>query len=284
MRSSVPKCHRGVGPVFGAALLLAWTALADRPAAAEACPAGGEAVRVERVPDWRSVVLADGRVLRLAGIESFAALLSTGGPADRALQEGADAALRQRVEALAGSAVAYLHRLEEKPDRHERFPALLRLSDEVILQERLVREGLAVGYAVGEPLPCFPLFLAAEADARAARRGFWAGFRLPLAYPDRLRDRIGRFTIFEGTVISVGNRPTRSYLNFGAWWQTDVTAEIAARDRDAFGGEAGLGGLAGQRVRLRGFVAERGGPMLLITSPMQLEALGPVEGPEGETP
>lgn len=263
--------------------LLAFATL-GAAAAAEVCPEGGEAVRVDSVPNWRSAVLADGRVVRLAGIESFGALLAEGSTRDGEPRERAEAALGERVEALASGAVAYLHLLDEKPDRHERFPALLRLSNGAILQENLVREGLAVGYAVGEPLPCFGRILAAEAEARTAGRGFWAGLRLPLAYPDRLRERIGRFTIFEGTVISVGNRPTRSYLNFGTWWLRDVTAEIAERDREAFGGEAGLAGLAGRRVRLRGFLAERGGPMLLITSPMQLEVLGPAGGPQGEAP
>ena len=96
-----------------------------------------------------------------------------------------------------------------------------------------------------------------------------------------MRERIGRFAIFEGLLISVGNRRARSYLNFGRRWSTDTTVEIDARHREAFGGEVGLAGLAGHRLRLRGFLKEKGGPMMVVTSPMQIEILenaGPRSG------
>jgi hypothetical protein len=82
----------------------------------------------------------------------------------------------------------------------------------------------------------------------------------------------------------VGNRSSRTYLNFGGFWKEDVTVEVAARDREKFGGEAGLAALAGKRVRLRGFVEEKGGPMMAMRSPNQLEILAESAGARGKTP
>jgi hypothetical protein len=78
-------------------------------------------------------------------------------------------------------------------------------------------------------------------------------------------------------VVSVGNRRTRTYLNFGGRWAEDVTVEIEARDRDRFGGELGLADLAGWRVRVRGYVEERQGPLIIVRSPMQIERLARVD-------
>jgi hypothetical protein len=85
---------------------------------------------------------------------------------------------------------------------------------------------------------------------------------------------VGRFAIFEGRVISVGARRTLTYLNFGLRWSEDVTVAIEARHRARFGGEARIADLTGRRVRIRGFVEERAGPMVAVTTPMQVEVLG----------
>ena len=82
-----------------------------------------------------------------------------------------------------------------------------------------------------------------------------------------------------GTVLSVGTRPATTYLDFGRTWSEDVTIEITARDRAAFGGEAALERLEGARIRARGFPVDKAGPMLPVRSQMQLEILD--SGPGG---
>jgi hypothetical protein len=152
------------------------------------------------------------------------------------------------------------------------------------VQEVLAREGLALAFAGGDRLPCFDRILAAEDEARRKARGFWVGGDLPWARPEDLDTRIGRFAIFEGNVLSVGNRSARTYLNFGYRWTEDVTVKIAAGDRERFGGEAFFSGLVGQRIRVRGYVVEKDGPMVEVSSPMQIEQLGPAPARAGEAP
>ena len=225
--------------------------------------------------DARALELGDGRMLRLAGVEPFD-LLSVGG--DQAAAE-----LQGRLAELVKDAAVRIEVLSQEPDRYGRLAALLWAGDELV-QDVAAREGLAVAFTSGAVLPCFEKILAAEAEARRARRGFWSKERVPAALPEALATRIGGFAIFQGRVLSVGNRRTRSYLNFGRRWTEDVTVEIADADRALFGGEAGMAALAGRRVRVRGFLEEKGGPMLVLHSAMQIEVLDPAKETSGNAP
>lgn len=252
--------------------LAAWAATllflpgAAAPAAAgdPSCAAGWSEQR-GRVADARSILLSDGRLLRLAGIEPFGILLAGGSTSDSGLTD--------RLNALLSSGVMRIALVAEKADRYGRLPAMIATDRGELLQERAVREGLAVAFATGSTLPCFDRFLAAENLARQTRRGFWKEAGVVPAHPEALRARIGGMAIFEGVAVSVGNRPYRTYLNFGGRWSEDVTVEIDARDRAAFGGEVELAKLAGRPLRVRGYVQERGGPMLAVRSPLQIETL-----------
>jgi endonuclease YncB( thermonuclease family) len=236
---------------------------------------------IASVPDPRSLALKDNRVLRLAGIESFALLHPD--PA------AADTALLSRIAELAGGADLRLRIVSERRDRYGRLPALVVLGDGRLLQETLVGEGIAISLAFGPPLPCFGRLLAAEDAARRSERGFWAEAAVAQARPEALSSRIGRFAIFEGRVVSVGIRRAATYLNFGEKWSEDVTVEVRGRDRDHFVGRADLAAMSGQRVRVRGFLEERSGPAMVVNWPAQVEVLGaagePVDArPDGGTP
>jgi hypothetical protein len=266
---------RGAAPAAVAIALIAATACQSVKAEAT-CLAGAVEARGATMADARTLVLEDGRMLRIAGVESFALILKDA--------DAAESALHRRLQEIVSGSALRVRLLSESPDRYGRFPAVIADADGRIVQEVLAREGLAVAFASGDSVPCFQEILAAEDQARRSRVGFWDGIRLPRARPDELRPLIGRFAIFEGVVISVGNRTARTYLNFGGLWTEDVTVEIEARDRETFGGEAALAGLAGKRMRVRGFVEEKAGPMALVRSPSQLEILGEAFRPHGEIP
>lgn len=219
--------------------------------------------------------LDDGRTLRVAGIEPFDLLAPDA--------KDAEARLQRRLSELAGRAPLELVFAAKGVDRYGRYPALI-VQGGVLLQESLAREGLAIAFAGGDPLPCFARILAAEDAARRGARGFWAGRALPPATAGALGARIGHFTIFEGRVASVGNRSVRTYLDFGKRWSEDVTVEIEARHRRRFGGSAALAALAGRKVRVRGYLQASGGPMMAIASPMQLEVLDAAPGEEKDMP
>ena len=263
----------------GAALAGLWllgTTWAAEPAGAAECAVNWVEEEAASVVDARAVALQDGRVVRLAGIEPFS-LLDPG-------SSDAEPALEQSLRAMLDTVPVRIHPVADEPDRYGRIPALLAFDDGALAQEILAREGLAIALAAGGPFPCFDRILAAEDEGRENQRGFWAGMELPRARPEALAPFVGGFAIFEGVVVSVGNRRSRTYLNFGGWWAEDVTVEIDGRDRDLFGGEAGLAALAGRRVRVRGFVEEKQGPMLRVRSPMHIERLDGPASVVGEWP
>ena len=243
-------------------------------AAGEACLETVSGANVSDVIDARSLRLADGRTIRLAGIEPFGLLTSE--------PERLEAELLKRLTELVEGREVAIQIVAPGPDRYGRFSTIAAIDGEA-LQETVVEEGLAVAFAHEDSLPCFDRIIAAENEARETHRGFWTG-ELPQARPEALASWIGRFVIFEGKVISVGNRRSRTYLNFGFRWSEDVTAEITAEDRELFGGEAVLDALAGQRIRVRGFLEQKGGPMVVLRSPTQLEVLSGGVADTGKAP
>jgi endonuclease YncB( thermonuclease family) len=166
-------------------------------------------------------------------------------------------------------------------DRWNRIAADVSLLDEtprVDLAERLVDDGHAMVDAGERRVLCRPNLLAREERARADRRGLWAsGLHEPVAAADeaRLRQRVGRFALVEGMVRSVGERPERTYLNFGPDWTRDLTITIPKRTW-AMMTERGLSATAlrGRRVRARGLLEGWQGVAVEITAPDMLEMLG----------
>jgi hypothetical protein len=246
-------------------------------AAAKSCAGEMEEAQAIAVPDMRTVELDDGRTLRIAAIESFALLSSAGDTAERVLQD--------RLAGLLAGKALHIRLLSDEPDRYGRVPALVALEDGTTVQEMLIQEGLAIAFATdASALPCFAEMLLAEDAARRETRGFWTSPALPYATAEALEPLTGGFAIFEGAVRSVGNRTNTTYLNFGYRWSEDATVEIPADERDRFGGEEPLAALVEKRVRVRGFLEEKAGPMMTVRSPMQIEVLGEPAFWEGEVP
>jgi endonuclease YncB( thermonuclease family) len=268
-----PACQaarRLAAAALAAAVLSAPPALAGP---ADAClPHAMEPVRVAAVRDARTLELSDGRLVRPAGIESFALI--------GAETERADALLAERLASRLAGKPADVHFVSERADRYGRRAALIA-TEAGLVQAELAAEGVALAFPEGGGAACMPAILAAEAAARRQGAGLWSQTAVRAAAPGALSSYLGGYVIFEGKVLSVGNRPRRTYLNFGRRWSEDVTVVIEARDRDSFGGEEALEALAGRRVRIRGFLEERGGPLVTARRTGQIEALEPLNG-EGD--
>ncbi len=117
--------------------------------------------------------------------------------------------------------------------------------------------------------------LVREAEARAAVRGLWREAYYAVRPADAASASIGAFQIVEGVVVDVADVRGRIYLNFGPDYRTDFTASIAPDDVDGFERDR-VFALPGARVRVRGFVEARNGPMISLTRAVQLE--GPLFG------
>jgi endonuclease YncB( thermonuclease family) len=273
-------CAVRVGVLVSALIVPLATNAAEQPSATPACRTEtiGSA-SVAGVVDGRTLRLADGREVRLAGIEVPAA--GSGPPAETAktalagLVEGQEILLRRPLRAT-----------DRATDRHGRLVAHVfvgRDEAERSVQEALLAAGAARIAARTGPAFCpteppgkwAEKFLAAERSARSAKLGLWriSGYEVMRAEdPAGVLGELGRFTLVEGKVVSVRESGGTIYVNFGRRWSEDFTVTIAKRNERIFAA-AGIepGKLTGRRITVRGYVEARGGPWIEAVVPEQIE-------------
>jgi len=220
--------------------------------------------RIATVIDGRTFALDDGRTVRLAGIEVPAA---SGNEAKAALAT------------LVSAGTITLKRAGAGEDRYGRLLAFAfrQSKDDQSVNSAI----LAAGY--GRAMPdnvgrgCAAPLFAAETRARAAGLGLWADPRfapLQADVPEQISAAKGSFTLVEGQVLSVREAGATIYVNFGRRWSRDFTVTILKRNRRMFTA-AGIEpkALNGHRIRVRGIIERRGGPIIEAAHPEQIEVI-----------
>lgn len=186
------------------AFLLGCAIIAFLPLAAAA-----GTVRVAEVLDGDSVRLADRREVRLIGVNA-----PERGYDSRPDDPLANAA-RERLRELTRGQALRLETETEPRDRYNRVLAYLFLPDGRLVQEILVREGLASSIAIPPNLRELARLRTAEAEARRAARGLWnQTFFEPLS-ADRLQPAHTGFRFVQGTVTRIGRSKKYVYLDLG---------------------------------------------------------------------
>lgn len=229
-------------------------------------PCGGDVLRevLVAVDDRGELRFASGRIAVLSDLR-----LPEGEFALRAV-----ARLREEVGAELGLS---LHYGEDRWGRLRVAAVTARGAGLVDLARILLEDGLALADP-GEPDGlCRPELLQVEEEARRKGLGLWGrdGYK-PMQADDEgeLRQRIGQFVLVEGRIRSVGERRSRTYLNFSRQWERDFTVTIPRRTWTRM---SGLGwtaeSLRGRRVRVRGVLETWRGPALEITSTDSVEIL-----------
>jgi len=251
-------------------LLAAWVATpATAGAPFEALAPGGEAV-VAEIVDGDTVVLSDGRQVRLVGIQ--APKLPLGRPdfapwplADRAKAALADIALGRTVGLGFGG---------RRMDRHGRWLAHLFAPGGLWVQGELLTQGLARVYSFADNRALAAEMLALEGAARDAGRGIWADPFYRVRVPEEADAETDSFQLVEGRIVSAAVVRGRGYLNFGPDWRNDFTLAIDPQSRRLFEAEGrAVESYEGLRVRARGWLKSFNGPMIEITHPEQIEVL-----------
>jgi endonuclease YncB( thermonuclease family) len=274
---------RGVAGIIAASAVAAMAAGLCLPAWACDLPPPAETGMVADVLDGDTLKLTDGRIVRQIGAKAPKPPLSWRGDDPWPLVDEAKAAL----SALASGKPVELRFGGQRQDRHGYLLAQVFVVEDgtrLWLQDELIGKGLARVYSFADNRVCVAELLTREAAARAKQRGVGGSYvyRIEAA---RDAKRLGRlihsYQLIEGTVVAVGEGAGRLYLNFGPDWRSDFTVSIDRKNVSAFAA-AGIDvrALAGRRLRARGFLGWRGGPMIDATHPEQIELLpaNPTEG------
>ena len=258
------KSFGRIGILVSAVLVCDVAHLFSTAAMAEGCSfeLQGEG-RVSAVIDARTFRLDDGREIRLAGIEP----VTTGDTQDTSA-----------LALLLGQRDVTLRGESDAPDRYGRQLAFVYLDQQATsVQQLLLTRGEALASASIDDKTCSAELAAAEAVARQAKIGTWAN---PAAIKNAessgdILTRIGQFAMVEGKVLSVKQAGTTFYINFGRRWTRDFAVTVSRRMMESFEA-AGLDlkSLENRRIRVRGWVAQRGGPRIELLRTGQIELLG----------
>ena len=245
-----------------AAMLLLTTAFAQKtPDKTPVCtPRDAITAAVKSVIDGRTLMLNDGREVRLAAI---------GG-----IESTAQAALSARV---TGRDIIFSPLVPVR-DRYGRLNMRAFLADSDTPQSveaALVAQGVALAAPRGDDDGCMMMLRNAERTARAGKLGLWSDAArsvMQAENPAALMTAQGKFAVVEGKVLSVRESGGTLYVNFGRRWSEDFTVTILKRDTRKFT-EAGVEpkSLERRNVRVRGFIEERGGPWIEASIPEQIE-------------
>lgn len=241
-------------------LITAWTALAGTQAQAICdAPLQGDG-QVSAILDARTLRLDDGREVRLSGIE-IPKSAETAGTAW--LREHA---LKQRVMLRGG---------DDAPDRYGRQHAFVFADgSNVMLQGALGGNGHAIVSASAGDKACMADLKEAELRAESSRLGIWSqpGFIHDAAATGEILKYIGSFGLVEGTILSARQAGATLYLNFSRRRIQGFAVTISRRMMPTFTA-AGMTAatLAGQRVRVRGWISQHGGPRIEARLPGQIE-------------
>lgn len=274
----LPACtasavRRRLPLMAGAAALMVMCAATGGAAQSSGDPCGGD---VRAAPallnaawsDRSALVLEDGRELVLDGLVLPSRLTPSPDVVARAAA-AADEVLARGPIALAAATT----------DRHGRLVGGALLTDETAAQapESLAHALVAAGAAYADGASaCGTALLAAEDEARAARRGLWGAREAVVRADDikSVRARAGLFTVIEGKVTATGRSGNTVYVNFGRRWREDVTLTLAADSLATIFGE-GLSPamMTGTLVRARGIVREDGGPAIQLRHAGELDIL-----------
>lgn len=147
---------------------------------------------------------------------------------------------------------------------------------EIWLQGALVERGWLLAESVAADASGARRLLRLEAEARRQARGHWSDgvFVVRGPGPNALSQHLDTFQLVEGIVVETALVGDWIYLNFGLDYRTDFTVAL---HEDALGrfDQAGIDPMAleGAKLRVRGWLEPRNGPMITVNHPEQIEVL-----------
>ncbi|MCC7016989.1 MAG: thermonuclease family protein [Rhodospirillales bacterium] len=255
--------------MFRRVFVLAATAVALHAAAPTLAREGfveGGAAEAREAVDGDTVILADGRHVRLVGIQAPKLALGRANFKDWPLAEDS----KRAVEALVLGKRVTLRSGGTRQDRHGRALAHLYRDDGLWIQGEMLKLGMARVYTFPDNRALAAEMYVLEAEARTAHRGIWAHPFYAVRAPEGLKGDIGTFQVVAGTVVEAAAVKNTVFLNFGADWRTDFTVRLDGAAIKLFrAAKADPLAFKGRTIEIRGWLRFKDGPMIDASHPEQ---------------
>jgi endonuclease YncB( thermonuclease family) len=227
----------------------------------------GETVTVGAVVDGGEVALADGRRVRLVGIEA---------PHPAAAHARAWAYAAEAKAALDKLVVGREVELRFAGNRRDRWGRILAqvFVGKRWIQGEMIRRGLARVASAADNRVGVTELLAREEQARQAGRGIWRDRFYAVRDADEAGRYAGSFQIVEGEVADTALVEGQLFVNFGEDWRSAFSLRLAPEALRLFRAEGiAVASLKGARLRVRGWVRGSERPIIDVTHPEQIERL-----------
>ena len=229
--------------------------------------------RVDKVIDGQTVLMTDGKIVRLLGIDyPFMTGDAEGGPS--ILGKAALEQLLPRNKEV----LLYQNKSRENGRLNRMGHSLAHL----VIKDRgewvngaLVARGVAWTATDATNPAMAEQFYKLEDAARKDGKGLWSkNSPFGLLTPDTAAQGNGAFRVIEGTVNRAATSKNNLYLNFGTDWKKDFTVMVTPAIRKALA-KHGVDAmsLTGKKIRVRGWLREWNGPFLELETPERLEVL-----------
>lgn len=229
--------------------------------------------RVDKIIDAQTILMKDGKIIRLLGIDypqvtggdiSPAAIAGKTG-LERLLPETTEVMLYQSRNAKSGRTNRMGHILAH----------LVLKKDNIWVNGLLVKSGIAFTVTDYSNPDMATQLYALEQSARDAKLGLWAD-KSPygLLTPATASQGDGQFRVVEGTVNRAATAKNTLFLNFGTDWKKDFTVSVSPALRKSLS-RKGIDpmSLSGKKVRVRGWLREWNGPYMELDTVERLEIL-----------
>jgi len=203
-----------------------------------------ETVEVTHVIDGDTVILEDGRHIRLIGINTPEI-----GRDGKVSKPGAKAAQKHLQSLLKGHRQIFLKFDAEEFDRYQRTLAHLFLPDGENIQANLLAEGLAIPLTIPPNLIYLDCYLHHSNQAITSQRGLWSLQQYKPLASTTLDKNIRGYHVITGRVERIGKSRSSIWINLAG----KVALRIKHKDLGYFN-EAELHDLQGKMIQVRGWI------------------------------